>query len=693
MFDQVNLKTKLLIIGGALTALPLLVLSAMGFWQSQGMVQHAVAQADRLTYSEMDHIVRSVYSLIESHQEVNKRVIDNALNTAQDFVAKDGGISPSPESVTWQAVNQFNRAATTVQLPRLRLGSTPLGQVYDPQTPVPLVDRVQSLLEVTCTVFQRMNEEGDMLRVATNVVNKEGKRAIGTFIPKTEPDGKPNPVVAAVLKGERFQGRAFVVNGWYITAYEPLYDDRHQVTGMLYVGVPQESVKSLRQAVMGIKVGKSGYVYVLDSTGKYVISQGGKRDGEDISGAKDCNGNPFIKEIIRKTVGQPEGEVVEHIYPWQNPEDAAPRDKIVKLMYFKPWDWIIGVGMYTDEVAEVTAPVRAAGRRGNLFMLAIFALSMCAALITWRVVAGRFTRPIQSATAGIMRRAQQVTAASGEVSSSSQTLAAGSSQQAAAIEETSASLEEIAAMTMQNADHAEQADRFMKEAGQVLAAANGAMTELTTAMAEISRTSAESAKIVKAIDGIAFKTNLLALNAAVEAARAGEAGAGFGVVAEEVRNLARQAKEAAGSTAILIEESVKWTHDGSALVARTNEAFAVTAQRAAKAEEMVAEIAAASREQAGGLAQLNSAVADMDQVVQQNAAGAEELAGVAEELTAEAAQMRGIINGLLTMVEGRQEAGDTQPDAQQEQGTLRLASAADKTAGQPRLPLVAGGQA
>jgi hypothetical protein len=84
----------------------------------------------------------------------------------------------------------------------------------------------------------------------------------------------------------------------------------------------------------------------------------------------------------------------------------------------------------------------------------------------------------------------------------------------------------------------------------------------------------------------------------------------------------------------------------------------------------------------------------MDQVVQQNAAGAEELAGVAEELTAEAAQMRGIINGLLTMVEGRQAADDTQPDAQQEQDTLRrLAPAADKTAGRPRLPLVAGGQA
>jgi methyl-accepting chemotaxis protein len=127
-------------------------------------------------------------------------------------------------------------------------------------------------------------------------------------------------------------------------------------------------------------------------------------------------------------------------------------------------------------------------------------------------------------------------------------------------------------------------------------------------------------------------------------------------------------------------------------VARTNEAFAVTAQRAAKAEEMVAEIAAASREQAGGLAQLNSAVADMDQVVQQNAAGAEELAGVAEELTAEAAQMRGIINGLLTMVEGRQGAGETQPGARQEQG-LRLAPAADETAGQPRLPLVATGRA
>lgn len=218
----------------------------------------------------------------------------------------------------------------------------------------------------------------------------------------------------------------------------------------------------------------------------------------------------------------------------------------------------------------------------------------------------------------------------GQIIIASQQMAEGASEQAASIEETSSSLEEMSSMTRQNADNSIQANNLMKDATQVVARANGFMTELIKSMGEISKASEETSRIIKTIDAIAFQTNLLALNAAVEAARAGEAGAGFAVVADEVRNLAMRSAEAAKNTADLIEGTVKKVKEGSELVTRTNEAYSEVAVSSAKVGELVGEIAAASTEQAQGIEQINKAVAEMDKVIQQNAANAEELAaGVA----------------------------------------------------------------
>jgi methyl-accepting chemotaxis protein len=267
-------------------------------------------------------------------------------------------------------------------------------------------------------------------------------------------------------------------------------------------------------------------------------------------------------------------------------------------------------------------------------------------------IARSITRPVQHVIQGLTDSSEQFVSVSNQVSSASQLLAEGSSEQAASIEETSSSLEEMSSMTKQNADNACTADNLMKQSRLMVEKANGSMTELTQSMEDISKASDETSKIIKTIDEIAFQTNLLALNAAVEAARAGEAGAGFAVVANEVRNLAMRAAEAAKNTAVLIEGTVKKVKEGSELVERTNGAFSEVSKSAAKVAGLVSEIAAASGEQAQGIDQVNKAVSEMERVTQQSAANAEESAAAGEELTAQAEQLKRYVGDLDALIGG-----------------------------------------
>jgi len=278
------------------------------------------------------------------------------------------------------------------------------------------------------------------------------------------------------------------------------------------------------------------------------------------------------------------------------------------------------------------------------------------------VVTG-LNRVLRRVSSSLGEGAEQVTSAAGQVSDSSQSLAEGASEQAASLEETSSSLEEMASMTKRNAENAQKANDLAKQARQAADKGVGDMQAMSSAMEAIKVSSDDIAKIIKTIDEIAFQTNILALNAAVEAARAGEAGMGFAVVADEVRNLAQRSAQAAKETAGKIEGAITKTGQGVDISSKVAQTLNEIVTKARQVDELVAEVASASREQTQGITQINTAVGQMDKVTQSNAANAEESAAAAEELNAQSAVMKESVMELLRLVDGSHEATVTKTTA------------------------------
>jgi methyl-accepting chemotaxis protein len=316
-----------------------------------------------------------------------------------------------------------------------------------------------------------------------------------------------------------------------------------------------------------------------------------------------------------------------------------------------------------------------------LFMFVVIMLGV------WFFFQSKAIRPIAQTASGLMDASDQVAAASSEVAGASQSLAEGSSEQASALEETSASLEELSSMTAQNAENANACDRIMKtQVGPNYQLVQEKLTLMQEAISGTVKAGAETEKIIKSIDEIAFQTNLLALNAAVEAARAGEAGAGFAVVADEVRNLAMRSAEAAKNTTALIENSNREIQKTSDFNGQVVEAMKTNATLAQKVTELIGEIAAASKEQAQGISQISNAIGEMDKVVQQNAANAEETASASEELNAQAMTMREFVGELTMLVKTEDRSPLSRNQSQKRVVQDTYLPAQSGYAGKPSLP-------
>ena len=365
-----------------------LVFVTTAIWKGQQFGAQAQKEVTSLVDADMNHITRAAFDLVKSQDESIRGQVNHALLVADDQFCSAGGVEIGGSAVCWKAVNQLTGQARPLQLPRMTVGRAWLGANLRMDRETLLVDKISRLTGSAVTIFQRVNAQGDILRVATNVQTKDGRRAIGTFIPAVNPNGAQNPIVAAMLRGETYYGNAFVVNAWYVSAYKPIKDARGAVVGVLFVGYRQQSLPTLQQAIRESRVGQTGSLAVLGAAGsiqgEYLISGAGGQEGHNAWNDRDAQGRLFARDLVRRASALPPSQIASARYRVGEP-GAAPRWKVYRLAFYAPWNWAIITCADEQEFLAFNARLR--GEQTRMIHLfigeALFMACVCGLLCVW----------------------------------------------------------------------------------------------------------------------------------------------------------------------------------------------------------------------------------------------------------------------------------------------------------------------
>jgi len=432
-------------------------------------------------------------------------------------------------------------------------------------------------------------------------------------------------------------------------------------------------------------------------------------EGKKLDDIKDPNGKQIFVEMAKVAREQGEGDVE---YQWSKPGATAPSPKISHVQLDKDWGWVIGSGIYVDDVKKELMAMRIQIIAATLvFAMLIFAFAYVVArrirqalgeaiTASEHIAAGDLTATIEATSqdetgqllrslremndslshivAEVRTGADSIASATEQISAGNADLSQRTEEQASALEETASSMEELTSTVKQNADNAQQANKLAMTASEVAERGGNVIGRVVDTMGAITQSSRKISDIIGVIDGIAFQTNILALNAAVEAARAGEQGRGFAVVAGEVRNLAQRSAAAAKEIKSLIEDSVTKVEDGSRLVEEAGDTTREIVTSIKRVADIMAEISAASIEQSSGIEQVNTAITQMDDVTQQNAALVEEAAAAAEALEDQARTMVSTVSRFKLPDGGRAEAASA-PKKERRPAPAKLAPIARNT--------------
>ncbi len=456
----------------------------------------------------------------------------------------------------------------------------------------------------------------------------------------------------------------------YVRLFKPL----NWIIGTgIYVDQAEiEGQNRIKEIMAGMRYNKEDYFYIVDSNYKLVMHPNKDLLGKNMRDSKDSDGKFYVREQVDEALAKGEAYVS---YNFAKLGSTKPEPKLTYVRYFKNWNWVVASGVYIDDLEKKIADKEHQLRSSmwgqifvilvttGLFVGAAFAFvvymsrkyveaplaqgvsvsnSMAEGDLTMEImIPGKdelgqlllsmknMLGKLKNVVLEVKSATENVASGSQELSSAADQMAQGASEQAASVEEVSSSMEEMAGSIKQNADNAQQTEKIAMRTAEDAVKGGEAVTKTVSAMREI-------AEKITIIEEIARQTNMLALNAAIEAARAGVHGKGFAVVADAVRKLAERSQAAAAEIGTLSSSSVAIAESAGDMLGKIVPDIRRTA-------ELVQEINAASNEQSTGVAQINLAIQQLDQVIQLNASSSEEISSTAEELAAQAEQLKDAI--------------------------------------------------
>ena len=683
---RTSLRAQLVTMGAGAVVVSAALLTGLGGLQTSRLADATGQDVTALNEASMNETVAQAHSLVSTQVATVTDRMASELRVAQGVLERAGAVSfGSP--VTWQATNQVTSQTQSVTLPQVLAGGTWLGQNADAATPSPVVDDVTAMLGSASTVFQRMNEAGDMLRVATSVPTTDGGRAIGTYIPAQGADGAPNAVVEALLAGETFYGTAQVVGQTYVTAYAPIMVDG-AVVGAIFVGTPQTTVDApLREALAEVVVGETGYVTVTSASGAWVVPPPGAAEGDALE-AVDADGEPYVQPLLDATAGLADGEVAERSV------ELATGSMSVHATRYAPWGWTITAWGVDSELQA--APARLAAGTTSLVRTLVVAglLVAAAAALVVVVVSGRVVGRVSRLTQALHRVAardlsqdvrgegRDEIGVMGDAVGEAITGMRGALERmqsgadavrltADRLDGSSSTLEKVSG---EASDRADQAAHSATVVSTEVGAVTAAMTEMRTSISSVShdvqaatvqaseavrvtREAAEAATrlgessshiaaILKTVTSIAGQTHMLALNATIEAARAGEAGRGFAVVADEVKDHAQQTSAASGTIAPVLAAVTQDAADVHEAVERIAESISTVDEHQSSVAAIVEQQAATTSEvernlvvAAGSSTDIAGSISEVAQAASAARAGSADVRDAVSTLTGVASEL------------------------------------------------------
>lgn len=391
MFLQnLKLRPKLLIAGLVLTFLPLIVSGLTVYVTNAKAMEVAREESVKLAEETLEHGVRGVNDMTETQDGLSQQILKAHMMVLKKDVEKYGGIELSKESVTWDTADQYDgEKRKSIILPKLLLGGKWLGRVKEADTPVPLIDRIKhldSMLE--CTIYQRMNEAGDMLKVATTVVDQDGSRIIGTYLPSKDRYGEPEKATQALLRGQAYSGLVYDLGQWRIGLFEPLMDYSGNLIGALYTELPEIATTAMRDAAHKTIVGQQGGVSIINKHDILLLSAGGKQDGIDLN---KSGGDTELGKIMRAL--KPD-EVKIFQFPWKYPGQTEPKTYISSAMHYSPKDYVLGAGTFLDDFMDGPKAIQRITNQGNIVLGIVGVVSFAASFLVWLWVSGGISKPI-----------------------------------------------------------------------------------------------------------------------------------------------------------------------------------------------------------------------------------------------------------------------------------------------------------